>query len=101
MAKATTRHRRRSMTVPVAVLAGMVPLAVGTVQQFRLGGPEAAAGQVVGGLTGYELKTGKWNPANMAVGLYPILLGFGVHWMASKFGVNRALARAGVPFVRI
>ncbi|GAI32548.1 unnamed protein product, partial [marine sediment metagenome] len=53
-------------------------------------------------LTGYNYETHSWHPTDMRYGLLPILLGMGVHKIVgSKLGVNRALGRAKVPFIRI
>lgn len=34
-------------------------------------------------------------------GLFPLLLGFGLHKLAQILGINRALASSGVPYIRL
>lgn len=109
MAKTKSRRRRyfggrsrtyhaRKMTIPLAVVAGFVPTAVG-VWNRRASGTEVA-NYLQAGFTGIGTD-GKFNLANLRVGLVPVLAGFGVHKIASMFGVNRAIGRSGIPFIRI
>jgi hypothetical protein len=42
-----------------------------------------------------------FHPYLLKYGTMPLLAGFAVHWLANKIGMNRAIARAGIPFVRI
>jgi len=96
MAKYRKKKGRSKMTLPVAVIAP-----VAAVGYFL--GKELAAGQV--GLvlkqtTGFE--NGKFSGFSDMVGTYgPILLGVGVHKVASMTGVNRALGQSKIPFIRI
>lgn len=109
--RAIARRRRRwfpkarrhaaKMTIPLAVVGGFVPLAVRGYNGWHGNGWMGAADGVSSGLMGYSVFTGKFEPSAMKQGLAPILLGFGVHWIAGKMGINRALGRAKVPFLRI
>lgn len=101
MAKAKAHRRRAGMTVPLAVLAGFAPLGVSTIEGFKQNGAEGAMHYAVAGLTGWDTRTNKWELAYMTRGTIPIVLGFLVHYAASRLGVNRALGRARVPFLRI
>lgn len=92
------RSGRKHMTLPLAVLAGFVPLGVGLWN--RKSAPATIAPYVLGSLTGYVPGQG-WNMANMTEGGLPIAAGFVAHWIAGKMGINRALGRARVPFIRI
>jgi hypothetical protein len=52
--------------------------------------------------TGYDPTDGKIKFGYAIQKLYgPLAIGFAAHTIASKLGVNRMLARAGVPFIRI
>jgi len=51
--------------------------------------------------TGWDPITKSWNLANMRTGAFPVLGGFAVHMIANRLGLNRVLARNGVPFLRI
>lgn len=99
--KAKRHHRRAGFTLPVAVLAGFTPLAYEVLGGYRAGGIANAGSRALIMTTGYNTQDGKWHPEMMLRGLGPIVLGMLVHKAAGRIGVNRALSRAGVPFVRI
>jgi hypothetical protein len=98
---ARARSRSRQMTVPLAVIAGMVPLTLNVYNGAKNGGINGAGFELVRGLTGYNWQAGKMEFNALVRGVGPILLGFLAHKVAGRLGVNRALAQAGVPFVRI
>lgn len=101
MAKARG-HRRAKMTVPLAVIGGLVPMGVDVIQAYRVGGAEAALGHVSMCTTGYDPSDGKMKLGFAMQKLYgPLLAGFLVHKLASGLGVNRALGKAGVPLLRV
>jgi len=91
---------KRGFTLPIAVVAGFLPEVMGAVAQAP-NGPRAVAEFVSESLTGWSINQNRWYPQFLRFGLVPILGGIGVHMLASKLGVNRMIARAGVPFVRI
>lgn len=97
------RARRRSsgFTAPVLVLAGFMPLVNQAVIGYREGGIQRVSDRVVASLTGYDPATQQWNAAHLVHGAVPIGLGIIGHKLASKLGVNRALAQAGIPFIRL
>jgi len=101
-AKVTRRKARAQMTIPVAALAGFVPLAGVVMTSFKQGGIELAGNNLVSNLTGYDINTKTWNFGYMAKGTIPIIAGLLAHKLiGQKLGVNRMLANAGVPFVRV
>ena len=92
-------HRKQKFTLPLAVVAGFVPLAVGV---WNRRSSATAIGQYVqGALTGIDPATGSFNLALLRGGTLPIVGGFAVHKIASMLGINRAIARAGIPVIRI
>lgn len=97
------KHRSKAKaTIPLAVLAGFVPIARDIVQGYTASGIQGAGHYLVGGLTGYDSNTHKWNLPWAVNHFYlPVGAGFLVHTLASRLGVNRALGRAGVPLLRI
>lgn len=99
--RAKAHHKRAGMTLPVAALAGFVPLASNGVRDFQQGGLDLLGTGLVWRLTGYNRLSGKFDASGLMTGLVPIILGVGAHKLASKFGINRALAQAGVPLLRI
>jgi len=106
MAAKNKKHRAgRKFTLPLAVIAGMTPLVYGTVDHALkngLVGPgDTGYDYFIRSLTGYSPNYGfkfgyyaKW-------GLLPIVLGLVVHKGANMFGLNRALASANVPIIRL
>lgn len=90
------------MSIPLAVVGGFVPMGADVLSAFRIGGVEAALGHVSLCTTGYDPSDGKWKPMFAVQKLYgPLLLGAVVHKVASKLGINRALAGAGIPLLRV
>jgi hypothetical protein len=52
-------------------------------------------------MMGYDWYTGQWNFGLTRYGLQPMLAGLGIHWAAGKLGINRMIARAGIPIMRL
>lgn len=101
-----TKSKRRSkagFTVPVAVLAGFAPmLSYAYRVGFKQGGIEGFANQVVYTTTGYDPYSKNWSMNGLKIGLLPIAAGVLVHkYIGGSLGVNRALSKAGVPFLRL
>jgi len=103
MAKAR-KHKRAGMTIPLAVVAGFAPLAMGelgAVKRALSGDTAGAAQQAVIYATGYNTDTKAFHWPTFVGSYGPILAGMVVHKLAGRLGVNRAIAKAGVPFIRI
>lgn len=101
-AKPKRNRRKAHMTIPLAVIGGFAPLVVNTVGGYRNGGMTEASRRVLKGLSGYDYRNGQWSPSYaMAWGLGPIVGGMLVHKLAGRLGINRMLAQAGIPLVRI
>lgn len=95
-------HRKAGMTIPLAVIGGLVPMGVDVVQAYKIGGAEAALGHVSMCTTGYDPSDGKIKLGFAMQKLYgPLFLGMMVHKVAGRLGVNRMLSRAGVPVLRV
>ncbi len=101
MARRGKHHRKQGMTIPLAVVGGFAPLTIATVNGFRAGGMQYGADRLVWGLTGYSPTAGRWDVNGLRVGALPIGVGFLIHSLASRLGINRALSRARIPFIRI
>jgi hypothetical protein len=90
------RHGSRSMTLPMAVIVPVAVLGYNAAKSMAAGHSD----DVVEAFTG--MRSGQpWSPNRMIANLGPIAVGFGVHWLAGKIGVNRMLGRAKVPLIRI
>jgi hypothetical protein len=102
MAKSKKKHGKTPFSVSLAVIGG---LAVYGSNIYYLGarneGLAGATRIAVAGLTGYDTYDKKWHMNHLSMGMVPIALGVVAHRVASMLGVNRMIARAGIPFVRI
>jgi len=101
MARSKRRRNGRSkarFTLPVAIVAGFIPPLVGVWNRRNSG--TAIGDYLKGAFIGLD-SAGNFNPALLKSGLMPVVLGMIMHMVASRFGVNRALGRAGIPFIRV
>jgi hypothetical protein len=99
-------HSKKKFTLPLAIVAGFVggPVAATINQKNRYSGDWGRAILwEAGSLGGYDTENSVYAGIGQMkkAGYIPLAVGFGVHWMASKFGVNKMIARAGIPFIRI
>lgn len=102
MAKKKKHRKKAAMTMPLAVVAGFVPPGLIVYRESQGGrgiqGGAMAASRI---FLGYDSGTAKWDFSQLQYGFGPVLVGFGVHKVAQMLGVNRALAAARIPFIRI
>jgi len=92
---------RRKFTIPIGIMAPLIGTLVEPAKRAYYGDFEGAFDDLSIKYTGYSPRSGQWNARGMQGGLLPLLIGFAIHWIAGKLGVNRALGRAGVPILRI
>lgn len=93
--------KKKSFTISVALVAGLMAPAV-KLWEARAGGISGVTREAGRILTGFDFWNGTWNFATMRYGLLPVVGGLAVHWLVgNKLGLNRMIARAGIPFVRI
>jgi len=97
------RRGKKGLTVPIAVLAGFAPmLSYAYSVGWKQDGFKGFSNQLVYTTTGYDAYSKRWSMDGLKIGLVPIAAGVLVHKMiGGKLGVNRALANAGVPFLRL
>ena len=107
-AKAKRRNGKKRLTIPLMVVAGFIP-GVTEVYAHRAEGMEgvgAAASRIYLGYAGtnrfgYNDTIG-FHPYLLRYGTLPIVVGAALHWLlGTKLGINRAIARAGIPFIRV
>lgn len=104
MAKKRAARKSNKFTLPLAVIGGFAPLGLnllGATKRALAGDLAGASQEIVIRTTGYNTDTKSWNGAVFAETYVPILAGFVVHKLAGRLGVNRAIAKAGVPILRI
>lgn len=105
MARKKKGKSRRKLRIPLAVASGVgYMLAGGKYPPLEA----AMRGDYIGTLKriahrtiGLHPATGQWDPKAMLQGTGAILLGVGVHKVASMLGANRAIAQTGIPFLSI
>jgi len=94
-------RRASKMTLPIAVILGFVPLVSQGVSLVRSGGFEALS-LLPSALIPFNFQTRRIDSSGLSQGLYPILAGLAVHkFIGGGLGVNRALAAARIPWIRI
>lgn len=94
-------HRSKGFTLPVAAVAGFIPLA-GNIASVAGQGIEPIGWMATQALTGYDTRTNKFWWPNLNKGAIPIIMGILAHKIiGGKLGVNRILANSGIPFIRI
>lgn len=102
--RARRRSSRGKFTLPVAVVAGFAPLGLGlfgAAKRAAAGDLAGASQEVVIRTTGYNTDTKSFHWPTFVGSYGPIVAGVIVHKIANRLGVNRALANARVPFLRI
>ena len=105
MAKKKARRRNKRFTIPIGLVAPLAAVGLDAYKdasQFS-GGFYAPrfVDRLMYGMTGYSYLANDWKLWRLQYGLLPIGVGFMAHKLASKIGINRALASAGVPWIRI
>lgn len=101
MAKKKKTRKRAARTLSLGIALPMVYFGSNVYKQVQRDGLSTGLGEGMGYLTGYSPKAGAFIPGQLDFGAKPILYGSIVHWIATKLGVNRVLAKAGIPYVRI
>lgn len=95
------RHKAK-FTIPLAAVAGFAPLGMEVFNDIKAGHIDYIPYTLSAGLTGYNMVDKKWHFDNLKTGLIPIGVGLLIHkFVGGSMGVNRMLARAGVPILRI
>lgn len=95
------RHYRAKPTISLAVAAGLAPLAITTVQAGMEQGARGIPHNLIMKLSGWDYWDKKWSSTQLMEGVGPIMAGWLVHTGANWLGINRMLARARIPLIRI
>ena len=91
--------KTRKTTIPLAPIAGLAPTVIGV--WSRRSSPKDAVNHLARSMVGFDINTGQFTTAELGQGILPLLAGLAVHKLAARFGINRMLAQAGVPVIRI
>ena len=104
VARRKRRRKKQGFTIPLAVVGGLAVGMAEPVQMLIQGDIMAAADKIAWHYTGYSTTTGQYFDINgLQRGLIPLIIGGLVHKFVggSPLNLNRMLAAAGVPFIRI
>jgi hypothetical protein len=95
-------HRRKKSTIPLGIV---LPIAYTGYEAIKRGmdthNPMQTGALLVAGYTGFNPLTKNFDYRLLKYGALPLGLGYLAHVVANKVGLNRALGRAGVPWIRI
>jgi hypothetical protein len=96
-------HRKAKMTIPLALVAGLVPTAIYCYEGAKASSVpwSEVSHRLTMRVTGYDRVNHKWDAGELMRGWTPIILGMLVHSGANKLGINRQLSRMGIPLLRI
>ena len=89
------------MTIPIAAVGGVMAGLISPAQNMLSGNYGMSMIQLVYNYTGYDIGTGAWRLAGLKNGFVPAIIGIAGHKLATMAGVNRVLAQAKVPLLRI
>ena len=95
------RRSKPGMTIPIAVTAGILAGMKRPISFALKGRWEDAVNVTSRYYTGWDPDKRQWEYTDMKVGVVPLVVGVLVHKLASKLGVNKMIARAGIPIIRI
>lgn len=93
-------RRRAKTTIPVLLAAPVAIPLVRTATQF-IGNPTMAVNNMVADFTGYNQYQGNFDPKRLRKTYTPIIIGYIAHKAANIMGINRLLARAKIPYIRL
>lgn len=101
MARTKKHHRRgKGITFPIAVVAGFIPAAVDL--WGKKDNPMALGNEASRIFLGWDYWDANFDLQRMKWGTLPIIIGLLVHkFVGGKLGINKMLARSGVPFIRL
>jgi len=101
LAKKGQVHRARSWTIPILPIVGIAAAPVtGYAIGYALQGDWVSAVKQLGGFAGIRADNGQFNFGVLMQNMGPVVIGMVMHKLASKLGVNRMLASAGLPVIR-
>ncbi|GAH92552.1 unnamed protein product [marine sediment metagenome] len=96
------RYRSSGIKIPLGIVAGFAPYVIDLKKGYDADGFQGMGMYGIRSLTGYDYIGHEWHFADMSFGLFPILMGMGIHkFIGGTLGINRALGRAKIPLIRI
>ena len=101
MAKKKKHRKRAGFTLSVSLMAGLLPGVSNAWTALNTGGIRGLGVQVSRDYLGYDPVSQRFYAPLMMGGTGPLLIGVLGHWVAAKFGINRMLANAKIPVLRL
>lgn len=92
------------MTIPIAPILGLAAGMAEPITAFASGASLESAGNIaIRAYTGYDIFSHDWGWQRMMNGVVPLAIGLMIHKFVGgrPLNANAALARAGVPYLRI
>lgn len=102
MAKKKARRKSNGFTIPLTIALPLVNSGVRMITEAKQSGAQVAVENQIGYWTGFNPRVGDfrgWSRMQKGIGL--MLVGGVAHKVAGKLGINRAIAGAGIPFIRV
>lgn len=96
MAKKKYHRGKKKFTVPVALAAPLAVMALDVGKKVMSNDLNGIKGTYTG-----VWEDNKFNPNQIVDTYTPLVVGLGVHILASKLGVNKSIGQAGVPIFRL
>lgn len=99
-------RKARKFTLPLAVVAGMVSPIGRAYEHYKMAGLTGQQGAIgafsrsMTGINPYD-QIPQFHASDLRYGLLPLFAGVAVHKVAGMIGINRLIAQAGIPVVRI
>lgn len=97
-------RKSKAFTLPLAPVLGIASMLGGatgrTIPYALQGNYQGVLNEIRGSVIGVH-SDGRFDAKMLIKCWTPVIIGVIVHWLASKVGLNRTLARAGVPIIRI
>ncbi len=104
MATEKNKKRRRKnggFRIPITIAGPMLYVANKVKDDYTAGGMDRALRFGMMSFIGLDVADGKFKSVSLRHGLYPLLAGMLVHKGANALGLNRAIAKSGLPWIRI
>ena len=103
MARRRRRKRRYSMTIPLAPMIGLIAGLMKPIDFAMKGDYPNAIEHASMAYTGFSPRYRNWKPERLISGVVPLIAGLLVHKFVGgpPLNLNKILARAKVPFIRI
>lgn len=100
--KSKPKKRSNGFTVPLAIAAGFAPFFASSYRLYEQGGIGNVLENAPKRFIPYNTETGKFDAGKLQFGLYPVIVGALIHkFIGTGLGVNRVLARTGIPIIRL